>query len=109
MHIDKLTSKDVTLENILQENSKVFSGLGKLKGEKIKLDIDKTQTPKAQPQRHISYHIREKVENAITELENQDIIEKVPESEATPWVSPIVAVPKKDGQSSNVCRHETLK
>ena len=96
MHIDKLTSKDATLENILQKNSKVFSGLGKLKGEKIKLDIDKTLAPKAQPQRRIPYHIREKVKNAITELEKQDIIEKVPEGEATPWVSPIVAVPKKD-------------
>ena len=98
LNIDKLTSKDAALENILQKNSKVFSGLGKLKGEKIKLDIDKTQTPKAQPQRRVPYHIREKVKNAITELEKQDIIEKVPENEATPWVSPIVAVPKKDGQ-----------
>ena len=42
-------------------------------------------------------HIREKVKNAITELENQDVIEKVPEN-GTPWVSPIVAVPQKDGQ-----------
>ena len=98
LNIDKLTSKDAALENILQKNSKVFSGLGKLKGGKIKLDIDKTQTPKAQPQRRVPYHIREKVKNAITELEKQDIIEKVPENEATPWVSPIVAVPKKDGQ-----------
>ncbi|CAB4022955.1 PREDICTED: uncharacterized protein K02A2.6-like [Paramuricea clavata] len=98
LHLDKLTSKDAALENILQKHSKVFSDLGKLKGEKIKLDIDKTKIPKAQPQRRIPYHIREKVKNAITELENQDVIEKVPENEATPWVSPIVAVPKKDGQ-----------
>ena len=98
MNIDKLTSKDVALEKTLQKHSQVFSGLGKLNGEKIKLDIDNTKTPKAQPQRRIPYHIREKVKNAITDLEEQDIIEKVPENEATPWVSPIVAVPKKDGQ-----------
>ncbi|CAB4039327.1 Retrovirus-related Pol poly from transposon, partial [Paramuricea clavata] len=98
LHLDKLTSKNAALENILQKHSKVFSDLGKLKGEKIKLDIDKTKIPKAQPQRRIPYHIREKVKNAVTELENQDVIEKVPENEATPWVSPIVAVPKKDGQ-----------
>ncbi|CAB4007481.1 PREDICTED: uncharacterized protein K02A2.6-like [Paramuricea clavata] len=98
LHLDKLTSKDAALENILQKHSKVFSDLGKLKGEKIKLDIDKTKIPKAQPQRRIPYHIREKGKNAITELENQGVIEKVPENEATPWVSPIVAVPKKDGQ-----------
>ncbi len=75
---------DAAPENMLQKNSKVFSGLGKLKGEKIKLDIDKTQTLKAQPQRRVPYHIREKVKNAITELEKQDIIEKFPENEATP-------------------------
>ncbi|CAB3996492.1 PREDICTED: uncharacterized protein LOC107336737 [Paramuricea clavata] len=98
LHLDKLTSKDAALENILQKHSKVFSDLGKLKGEKVKLDIDKTKIPKAQPQRRIPYHIREKVKNAITEFENPDVSEKVPENEATPWVSPIVAVPKKDGQ-----------
>ena len=38
------------------------------------------------------------MKNAITELESQDVIEKVPEKEATPWVSPIVVVPRKDGQ-----------
>ena len=97
LHIDKLTSEDAAIENIVQKNSKVFSGLGKLKGEKIKLDIDETKTPRAQPSRRVPYHIREKVTNTITELETQDIIEKVPESEATPWVSPIVAIPKKDG------------
>ena len=84
LHIDKLTSKDPAIENIVQKNSKVFSGLGKLKGQKIKLDIDETKTPRAQPQRRVPYHIREKVTCAITELETQDIIEKVPESEATP-------------------------
>ena len=109
LHIDKLTSKDTTLENILQKNSDVFSGLGKLKGEKIKFDIDRTLTPKAQPQRRIPYHIREKIKNAITELEKQEIIEKVPEDEATPWVSPIVAVPKKRLPSSNICQYETRK
>ena len=81
-------------------NSKVFSGLGKLKGEKIKLDIDETNTPRAQPQRRVPYHIWEKITSAITELESQDIIEKVPENKATPRVSPIVAIPKKMDRSA---------
>ena len=34
----------------------------------------------------------------MKELEEQDIIEKVPENEGTPWVSPIVVVPKKNGE-----------
>ncbi len=52
--------------------------------------------PKGQPQRRIPYHIREKVKDALKDLEEQDIIERVPESQPTPWVSPIVADPKKD-------------
>ena len=99
IHVDKITTKDTrVLENIFQKNKEIFTGLGKLNGEEIKLDIDQTKIPKAQPQRCIPYHIREKVKTALTELENQDVIEKVPENEATPWVSPIVAVQKKDGQ-----------
>ncbi len=33
----------------------------------------------------------------LEQLENSDIIERVPESQPTPWVSPVVVVPKKDG------------
>ena len=98
LHLNKLTSKDAALDDILQKHSTVFTGSGKLHGTQIKLDIDKTKVPKAQPQRRIPYHLREKVKTAIHELEKQDIIERVPDNEATPWVSPIVAVPKKDGQ-----------
>ena len=60
----------------------------------MKLDIDKGQVPKAQQQRRIRNHIREKVNDAVKQLEKEDIIERVPEDQATPWVSPIVAVPK---------------
>ena len=55
-----LTTKDRALETILQKNNEVFSGLGKLNGEKIKLDIDQTKIPKVQPQRRIPYHIRKR-------------------------------------------------
>ena len=34
---------------------------------------------------------------AIEALEQDDVIERVPDKQPTPWVSPIVAVPKKDG------------
>ena len=50
IHVDKLTTKDRALETIPQKNNEVFSGLGKLNGEKIKLDIDQTKIPKAQLQ-----------------------------------------------------------
>ena len=98
LHLHRISdTNDKNLDNILNKHAKVFQGLGKLKTDKVKLNIDTHQAPKAQPQRRIPYHIRQKVENAIEELEKQDIIERVPESQPTPWVSPIVAVPKKDG------------
>ena len=97
LHLNHVTTKDDNLDKILGKHTKVFHGLGKLKGETVKLDIDKDQIPKAQPQRRIPYHIRNKVEDALKALEREDVIKRVPENEATPWVSPIVVVHKKDG------------
>ena len=98
LHLHKLSDKiDPKLDSILKKHATVFEGLGKLKTDKVKFNIDQRQPPKAQPQRQIPYHIREKVHDALVELEKQDIIQRVPEQQSTPWVSPIVAVPKKDG------------
>ena len=82
---------------ILHKHAKVFHDLGKLKGDKVKLNIDKDHTPKAQPQRRIPFHIRADVQHALEELQQQDIIERVPEDQPTSWISPIVVVPKKNG------------
>ena len=98
LHVKNVvSSKKRNLDSILNKHSKVFTGLGKLKKHQITLNIDETVTPKAQPQRRIPYHIRDRVKSAIEILEQDDVIEKAPESQPTPWVSPIVAVPKKDG------------
>ena len=75
----------------------VYVGQGQNSGNLLSLSADKAITPKALPQRRIPYHIRDKVKIALKELEKQDVIERVPEDQATPWVQPIVAVPKKDG------------
>ena len=41
--------------------------------------------------------MRDKVKDAIEKLERKGIIEIVPENQPTPWVSPVVVVPKSDG------------
>ena len=97
LHLHKLSTKDDGLAKIINKHASVFTGLGKLKGAKVTLSIDETKTPRAQPQRRIPYHVRQKVKEALAQLEKEDIIERVPEDEGTPWVSPIVVVPKKDG------------
>ena len=46
------------------------------------------------------------MKDAIKKLEKEGIIERVPENQPTPWVSPVVAVPKVTGQSDCAWRHE---
>eukprot|EP00795_Rhopilema_esculentum_P005359 gene5359-biopygen364 len=77
-------------------------GLGKLKGAIVKLNIDDNVVRVAEPQRRILFHIREKVKRAIEKLEKGDIIERAPETQPTPWISPIVAVSKKDASPVDI-------
>ena len=73
----------------------LFTGNGKFTDTCVKLHIDETVTPKRQPHRRIPYHIRKDVEIELKQLEDDDIIEKT--DGPTPWISPIVVVPKKSG------------
>ncbi|KAI8487249.1 hypothetical protein Bbelb_350470 [Branchiostoma belcheri] len=91
--------------NILQEGltaeerekyKDAFTGVGLLKGREVTLHIDETVRPIAQPLRRVPYGLRDKVDKKLDELLEMDIIEVVPE-EPTGWVSPLVVVPKPDG------------
>ena len=82
-------------ENIKQEYSDIFSGVGKLDDFKLKLHINSDVEPIAQRMYRIPFTLREKVERKLDELEAQDIIEKV--NDQTPWVSPVIVVPKPNG------------
>ena len=70
----------------------VFEGIGKLKEFEVKLHIDDNVPPVAQRHRRIPFHQRQKVTAELHDLERNDIIERV--NGPTPWVSPIVVVPK---------------
>ena len=89
---------EVSASRCLQQEYKcLFGGIGKVKGQLIKLHIDPQVKPKQQPHRRIPFHVRKDVEK---ELERLDMIEKV--NGPTPWVSPIVVVPKDFGRSENL-------
>ena len=47
LHLHKLSTKDDGLAKIINKHASVFTGLGKLKGAKVKLSIDETKTPRA--------------------------------------------------------------
>ena len=64
----------------------------------IELLIDKSVKPVAQRQRKIPFHLRAKVDSELNRLQQEDIIEKVPDNEETDWISPVVIVHKQDEQ-----------
>ncbi len=78
--------------DIVKEYPECFQGLGKLKDYQAKIHIDPNVTPVAQNARRIPFSMREKVDKKIQEMLDLDIIEKV--EGPTPWVSPVVVIPK---------------
>ena len=82
-------------EDVLKEYPELCEGIGKMKDKQVKLHIDTTVKPVSQQHRRVPFHLRDQVEAELTRLEEQDIIEKA--EGPTPWVSPIVIVPKKSG------------
>ena len=89
-------AKDQKIQEIINKYSTVFEGQEKLNNQQIKLHIRDDVNPVMQPQRRIPYHIRQDVSKELKKLQDQDVIEKVT-NQPTPWISPIVATPKKDG------------
>jgi glutamate/tyrosine decarboxylase-like PLP-dependent enzyme len=57
----------------------------------VRVHIDKSVVPIAQPLRRIAYHILEKADKAYDELLRNDIVEVV--NEPSNWVSNVVIVP----------------
>ena len=94
----KHTSDDVhhvrrmTTEMIKNKFPEVFDSAGDLKDRQITLHVDPTIQPVAQSGRRLPFLMRPKVKKEILRLINVDEIEEV--TEPTPWVSPIVVVPK---------------
>ena len=80
------------LKQLLDKYNDRYHGVGKLKDCQVHLHINETVTPSAQPHRRIPFHLRKGLEQELTRLEHEGIIEKV--HGPTPWVSLLVVVPK---------------
>ena len=82
--------------DIRTEYADILVGVGKLKDYQLKLHINKDVKPVAQGVRRLPFGLRDKVDEKLDDLLAKDIIEEVPNS-PTEWVSPLVVVPKSDG------------
>ena len=86
----------ITVDDLEQKYPSLFRGIGKLKNFEVKLHIDKNVQPVAQAARRIPFHLRKRVAATLRDLESQGIIEPVSVGTSTPWVSPVVIIPKND-------------
>ena len=94
-------SEDEVIDKLLEKHKNAFIGEGKIKGKLAKLHIREDITPVLQSQRRIPYHMGKAVSKELEKLTAQDKIEPVLD-QPTPWISPIVCVPKKDG-GTRIC------
>ena len=76
----------------LKDYPHLTGGMGEYKGKPVHIHVDESVKPVAQPHRRIPFHVRKQVEEKLQQLEDEGIIERA--EGPTPWVSPIVVVPK---------------
>ena len=85
----------ITKEQLLNQFSDVFEGLGEL-GEHLHLEVDDTTKPVQLPTRRVPEALKTPLRDHLQELEQQGVIEKV--TQPTDWVSGIVVAQKNNGK-----------
>ena len=88
-------SPPTSVDRILSRHSAVFEGIGKLSEYQLLVYTDPSVAPVAQPLQRTPFHVRKDIEKKLKELQHLHIIEDV--DSPTPWVSPLVAFPKSNG------------
>jgi hypothetical protein len=83
-------------QSIIDEFADVFQGIGKVLGE-VSLKVDPNVNPVAHHPRPIPVALRDMVQVKLGELEQQDIIERIPVGTPTSWCSALHVVLKKNG------------
>ena len=94
LHIGPKAENDITLA-LRTKFPEVFDGVGKLKDFQLQIHVDDSVQPVIQAQQRMAYQVRDKVAEKVDELLRMDIIEPV--KGPSKWVSPLVAVPKANG------------
>ena len=98
------TVEGTTIPELLHKFFEVTTGMGEYKGEPVKIHIVESIKPVAQPHRRIPFHVRKQVEEKLDQLQKDNIIERA--EGPTPWVSPIVVVPKPHtANETRICVH----
>ena len=89
------STKEPSLNHILQKYESITKGTGKLKDFQLKIETDPAILPVIHKPRRIPFHQRQAVEQELDKLLKEDIIEPV--DHATTWVQPVVISHRKNG------------
>ena len=90
------TSRPWTIDTLLSKYPNVFGeGIGCLEGE-YHIRLDPEAVPVQHAPRRVHVPLRERLEETLDDLVQQDILATV--TEPTPWINSMVVVPKKDGK-----------
>ena len=89
------SNKRLTKENILQDYSHLFTGLGELKGDTT-IHLKEGAPPTIHSPRRVPHALKDRLKEELDKLVNTKVITKV--TEPTEWVNPLVVVEKPDGK-----------
>ena len=90
--------KKQRIKQILTKHAPVFSGIGLLKGEDIKLDIDPTVDPVAETFRGVPLAYQQRLSDHLQVLRDNDKIEDVDPTNYHGWQSNVVITEKNYSQ-----------
>ena len=93
--IRQVDIEDTVKASIMSQYPEVFTGVGTLKNNKVKLHTDNSIPPVAELARPVPFDLRERFLKEIETTEEQNIIEE--HEGPAPWVSNPVLAPKDDG------------
>ena len=87
--------EEADMKQLVKEFSDIFGGVGKYKGDPVKIHVDEQAEPVIQPPRRIPIHYRQALEDHLDELLEADVIEGPLKSEEPgTWVSNLVITDK---------------
>ena len=89
-------SSGLTKDEVLKRFKEVFTGLGRLKVEPVKIHFTKDAKPVRRPCRRVPIAIRGKFKDELDSLCKQKVLTKLDKNEVTEWLNSFVNVDKED-------------
>ena len=99
--VDSDNTREInSVSDILNKYESFFHGIGKMKDIKMKVVTDESVTPVTQKHHRVPFHLRDKVHNELKRSFDARTVESV--NDTSEWVSPVVAVPKRNSDRNRL-------